>query len=66
MKEISMNELKYGDIFTYQMKLHGRKAYRVIGENKPESKTILCTDRQTGEETRKSKKGKVILLRNQS
>ena len=30
MKQISMSELKVGDIFTKEMKLHGREAFEVI------------------------------------
>jgi hypothetical protein len=60
MKPIRMRELKVGDIFTHEMKLNGREAFKVT---KMTPKQCICDSRNTGNEVKKQIKGNVILLR---
>lgn len=61
MRQIAMNELIVGDIFTYEMKLSGRVAFKVteIG------KRLTCVNRTTKETVKKTIEGYVIFLRHE-
>jgi hypothetical protein len=62
MKSILMSELVVGDIFCYEVKLHGREAFLVkevkIGK-------VVCQSRITGLEVRKQINGYVVWLRHE-
>jgi len=66
MKQIKMSELKPGDIFCYEIILHGREAFQVIEKikNKTNNKYRLkCKSRKTSIECMKEIAGHVIHLR---
>lgn len=63
MKHVHMSELKEGDIFCYDVRLRGRKAFKVLYDPEDGVSTITCQDRTTGKTVNKEKKGNVILLR---
>lgn len=72
MKNISMSELVPGDIFTEELKLNGREAFKVI---KVTDKKVLCQSRKDFiikdglmifKEVSKLLKGQVILPRHES
>jgi hypothetical protein len=66
MKTIEMHQLKPGDIFTHEYKLHNREAFLV---NSIDEKHVICTSRKTRDEkgnfkeVKKAIKGNVIWLR---
>jgi len=61
MKQIAMNELIVGDIFTYEMNLSSRVVFKVIEI----AKRLTCINRTTKETVKKSIEGYVILLRHE-
>lgn len=62
MKNIEMQELQVGDIFTQEMKLYNREAFKVIDIKE---KTIICQSRTSNKIVNKPKTGNIILLRHE-
>lgn len=60
MKSIKMSDLKVGDVFTTEVKLHGREAFVV---NKINTGSFECISRSTNKFTNKQVSGNVIFLR---
>jgi len=61
MKTIQMSDLKIGDIFCNEIKLHGREAFLVTEIHE---KSIHCQSRNSGNIIKKQKAGQIILLKN--
>jgi hypothetical protein len=59
MKPILSSSLKEGDIFTHEIKPHGREAFEFL---KKSGKRALVKSRTTGKETKKELPQYVILL----
>ena len=64
MKQISMTELKENDIFTFEVRIHGRKSYQVLKTPEPQSTQISVLERkENAKPEMKRIKGYVTYLR---